>query len=31
MDEWFSPDIAYHLKMAIASAQAEDRERASGN
>jgi hypothetical protein len=31
VDEWFSPDIAYHLKMAIASAQAEDRERASEN
>ena len=24
IDEWFTPDIAYHLKMAIHSAMAED-------
>jgi hypothetical protein len=24
VDEWFSPDIAYHLKMAIQSAMAQD-------
>ncbi|MGH2353074.1 MAG: hypothetical protein ACRDJN_15825, partial [Chloroflexota bacterium] len=24
IDEWFTPDIAYHLKMAIQSAMAQD-------
>lgn len=24
LDEWFTPDIAYHLKMAIQSAMAQD-------
>jgi hypothetical protein len=25
IDEWFTPDIAYHLKMAVESAMAQDR------
>ena len=28
VDEWFTPDIAYHLKMAVRSAMAQDGESA---
>ena len=29
VEEWFPPDIAYHLKMAIRAAQAEDEQSAT--
>jgi hypothetical protein len=30
VDEWFTPDIAYHLKMAVQSAMAQDGEPSDG-